>query len=190
MSRRSLALAGAVIGLTWAAALRAFMSAVAGPATGATWTGTFLWVLLPGAVIGAVLASARSRWAVWSPMLFGAVLLQDPLGLIRGTEGALGLGAIAVPALCMIGAYALAGRGPRWVRAGCGLVALSAIPAWALTAADVGGPSLSIGDPHGAWAAVLYWGLLATGALAAAIPHRRQSDLSSGGPPTRTTPVR
>jgi hypothetical protein len=53
----------------------------------------------------------------------------------------------------------------------CGLVALSAIPIWSVTATDVGGASMSLRDPHGAWAATLYWGLLATFSMAAAIPH-------------------
>jgi hypothetical protein len=51
---------------------------------------------------------------------------------------------------------------------------LSAIPIWSLTATDVGGSSMSLDNPHGAWAAVLYWGLLATFSMAAAIPHRSQ----------------
>ena len=32
---------------------------------------------------------------------------------------------------------------------------------------------MSLGDPHGLWAAALYWGLLATFSMAAAIPHRK-----------------
>jgi hypothetical protein len=156
---------------------------VAGPEAGVEWTGRFLWVLLPGAAIGALLASAEHqrwrgavpyrRWLVWSPMLFAAVLLQNPLDLVNGLEGGIGLAAVAVPAMCMLGGYAIAGSGPRWVRGLCALVALSAIPIWSLTATDVGGTSMSLGNAHGAWAAILYWGLLATFALAAAIPHRR-----------------
>ena len=174
---------GALCGFAWAAALRAFMWEVAGPEAGVEWTGTFLWVLLPGAVIGALLASAEyrrwtgavphRRWLVLSPLLFAAVLLQNPRDLVHGFEGGIGLAAVAVPAMCMIGGYAIAGSGPGWVRGLCALVALSAIPIWSLTATDVGGSSMSLGDPHGAWAAILYWGLLATFALAAAIPHRR-----------------
>ncbi|MEO7421837.1 MAG: hypothetical protein ABIU87_05515 [Ornithinibacter sp.] len=105
-------------------------------------------------------------------MLFAAVLLQNPLDLADGIEGGIGLAAVAVPAYCMLGGYAIAGRGPGWVRGLCGLVTLSAIPIWSLTATDVGGSSMSLGDPHGAWAAVLFWGLLATVSTAAAIPHR------------------
>ena len=174
---------GALCGLAWAAALRAFMWEVAGDDAGVEWAGTFLWVLLPGAVIGALLASGEHRrwtsgsvphrrWLIWSPMLFAAVLVHNPLDLLDGFDGGVGLAAVAVPAMCMLGGYAIAGRGPLWVRGMCGLVTLSAIPIWSLTATDVGGSSMGLGDPHGAWAAFLYWGLLATFSMAAAIPHR------------------
>jgi hypothetical protein len=176
---------GAVCGLAWAAALRAFMWEVADTDATVEWVGTFVWVLLPGAVIGALLARAEHRrstgpvphphWLVWSPMLFAAVLLSNPLDLANGFDGGIGLAAVAVPALCMLGGYAIAGRGPRSVRTACGVLALSAIPVWALTATDVGGSSMSLGAPHGAWAAVLYWGLLATFSMSAAIPHRRSA---------------
>lgn len=46
-----------------------------------------------------------------------------------------------------------------------------AIPIWSLTATAVGGASMSLGNPHGVWAAILYWGLLATFSMAAAIPQ-------------------
>ena len=175
---------GRLCGFAWAAALRAFMWEVAGPDAGVEWTGTFLWVLLPGAVIGALLAWAEHRRWTGTRADIGAgssgrpccsrpSSLHNPRDLADGFEGGVGLAAVAVPAMCMLGGYAIAGRGPRWVRGLCGLVTLSAIPIWSLTATDVGGSSMSLGDPHGAWAAVLYWGLLATFSLAAAIPHRR-----------------
>jgi hypothetical protein len=174
---------GAVCGFAWAAALRAFMWEVAGEAAIVEWAGTFVWVLLPGTIIGALLARAEhrrwagylphARWLVWSPMLFAAVLLENPLDLLRGFDGGVGLAALAVPAMCMVGGYAIAGHGPLWVRGLCGLVTISALPIWSLTATEVGGPSMSLGDPHGLWAAALYWGLLATFSMAAAIPHRR-----------------
>lgn len=174
--------AGALAGLAWAAALRGLMWEVAGDDAAVTWVGTFLWVLLPGAVIGALLGGAEyrrwsgpvphRRWLIWSPMLFAAVLVPH-LDPAQGFRGGIGLSAVAVPALCMLGGYAIAGRGARAVRGLCGLVALSAIPIWSLTATDVGGPSMSLGTPAGAWTAVLLWSLLATFSTAAAIPHRR-----------------
>jgi hypothetical protein len=175
--------AGALCGVAWAAALRAFMWEVAGPDAGVEWAGTFVWVLLPGAVIGALLGWAEHRrwsgpvpcrrWLIWAPMLFAAVLLQDPRDLVDGFEGGIGLAAVAVPAICMAGGYGLAGRGPAWLRVIGILVLVGTVPAWALSASDVGGPSMGLDNPHGAWAAVLYWALLATFSLAASIPHRR-----------------
>jgi hypothetical protein len=41
---------------------------------------------------------------------------------------------------------------------------------------------MSLGDPHGLWSAILYWGLLATFMLAAAIPHRRAADAGAVAP--------
>ena len=174
---------GALAGFAWAAALRAFMWEVAGDEAGADWMGTFVWILLPGAVIGWLLAWAEHRrwtgpvphrrWLIWSPMLFTALFFQNPLDLLNGFEGGIGLAAVAVPAICMAGGYAIAGRGPLWLRGVGGLVLVSTVPVWSLTAADVGGSSMSLENAHGAWAALLYWGLLATFAMAAAIPHRR-----------------
>jgi hypothetical protein len=174
---------GALAGFAWAAALRAFMWEVAGLNAGFDPVGTFVWILLPGTVIGALLGWAEHarwsgpvpgrRWLIWSPMLFTALFFQDPLDLLlNGFEGGVGLAAVAVPAICMLGGYAIAGRGPLWVRGTAGLVLLATIPVWALTAADVGGSPMSLGNAHGAWAAILYWGLLATFSMAAAIPHR------------------
>ena len=178
---------------------------VAGDGAGVEWAGTFVWILLPGAIIGALLARAEHRrwtgsaphmrWLVWSPMLFAAVLFQNPLDLLSGFEGGVGLAAVAVPAMCMMGGYAIAGHGPLWVRGLCGLATLSALPIWSLTATDVGGSSMSLGNPHGLWAAILYWDLLATFSMAAAIPHRkpvppldRRSPRPSHPESVRTTP--
>jgi hypothetical protein len=173
---------GALAGFAWAAAMRAFMWEVAGANAAVDWVGTFVWVLLPGTVIGALLGWAEHRrwsgpvpgrrWLVWSPMIFAAILLQNPLDLLNGFEGGIGLAAVAVPAICMAGGYAIAGGGPLWARGVGGLILVSSIPIWSLTAADVGGSTMSLWNPHGAWAAILYWTLLATLSMAAAIPHR------------------
>src|SRR5947207_12714193 len=72
-------LLGALCGLAWAAALRAFMSEVAGAETGATWSGTCGWILAPGMATGALLGWAGHlrrtggrrgwRWLALSPLL-------------------------------------------------------------------------------------------------------------------------
>ena len=118
---------GALAGFAWAAGLRAFMWEVAGANAAVDWVGTFAWVLLPGTAIGGLLGWAEHRrwtgpvphrrWLVWSPMLFTALFLQDPLDVLSGFDGGIGLAAVAVPAICMAGGYAIAGRwaalGPR-----------------------------------------------------------------------------
>lgn len=174
---------GALLGLTWAASLRGFMWEVAGNDAAVSWAGTFLWILLPGAVIGALLGRAEftrwtgpvphRRWLIWSPMLFALVLVHDPRDLVHAFGDGVGLSAVAVPALCMLGGYAIAGRGPHYVRGLCGLAILSTIPIWSLTATDVGSPTMSLDTPRGAWAAVLLWSLFASLSVAAAIPHRQ-----------------
>jgi hypothetical protein len=181
-------LLGALCGLAWAAALRVFMSEVAGPDSDASWLGTFGWILAPGLAAGALLGWAEQmrraggrrgwRWLALSPLLFASVLvagLADPGSMF---EGGVGGGAIGVPVLGMVGGYALSGRGPLWGRLLCGALSLSAIPVWALVADNVGGPGLGVDTPRGAWAALLYYALLAVLALASAIPHRPVAALS------------
>ncbi len=108
-------------------------------------------------------------------MLFAAVLLQNPADLMGGFDGGVGLAAVAVPAICMIGGYGFSGQGPRWLRALGVLVLIASVPAWALNATAVEGPSMSLGTPHGAWGAVLFWSLLVTFSIAAGLPRRASS---------------
>lgn len=90
-----------------------------------------------------------------------------------------GGGAIGVPLYGTLGGYALSGRGPRWARIACRLVALTAIPIWALTVASFAGPRLALHTARGAWVAVYCYSFLALLALAApfhterSLPARR-----------------
>ena len=173
---------GAFAGLAWAGALRSFMAAVAGAESGVTWSLTFGYILLPGAVVGALLGWAahlrlsgddRWRWRLaWSPMLFAAVLFSDPLNFTDIFQDGLGAGAAAVPLFAVLGGYAVCAGGRRWLRVGAGLVFLGSWCLWLLTAESVGGPSLALDTTHGLWVSVLYLGLLAVLALAASIPMR------------------
>ncbi|MGH1525969.1 hypothetical protein ACRAWC_18695 [Leifsonia sp. L25] len=52
------ALTGAVCGLAWACALRAYMAELAGFGSTFSWLGTFFAILTPGALVGAALALA------------------------------------------------------------------------------------------------------------------------------------
>ncbi len=178
---RSVALGG-VVGLAWACALRGFMAEVAGAESGVDWVGTFVFILLPGLLVGGLLGWAahlratgdpryRRRLAL-SPLLFSAVLFSDPSDPLAILEDGVGAGALAVPLIAIAGGYAVCGRGRVLPRAVAGTVALSSVPIWALTATSVGGPGFALGTPHGLWAAVLYLGLLAALALGASIPLR------------------
>ena len=107
------------------------------------WAGTFGWILLPGMLVGVLLALAEHlrasggrpgwRWLALSPLLFSAILFSRPFDMLSIFEDGLGGGAIAVPVFGMLGGYALSGRGPLWTRILAGVVALTAIPGWALT---------------------------------------------------------
>lgn len=78
---------GATCGLAWACGLRAFMVAVAGDGSTFTWVGTFVWILLPGALVGGLLGWAEHlrrsgsprRGLVAAPLLFAGVLLPGLL---------------------------------------------------------------------------------------------------------------
>ena len=170
---------GAVCGLAWAASLRSFMAQFAGPESTFDWFGTFEGVLLPGAVVGALLGWAAHlrgrapRWLVAAPLVF---VLFTPSALVSVFVDGLGGGAIAVPLLGMAGGYALAGRGPRWARWAAGAVALLAVPGWLVLASFAGG-TLALTTPRGAWVAVLFLSLLAVLAFGCALPHRAPTEL-------------
>ena len=172
---------GALCGLAWACALRSFMAEVAGADSGVEWGHTFGYILLPGAVIGALLGwaeflrrigggSARHRLA-YAPLLFAAVLVPGLFHPGSLFEGGIGGGAIGVPVIAMLGGFAISGRGPVWGRALAGLLFTTAFVVWLVTAVPVGGESFALDTAHGLWVSVLFESLLATFALAASAPH-------------------
>lgn len=172
---------GAVAGLAWACGLRGFMTQVTTDPSTVTWTGTFLWILLPGLVTGALLGLAghlrrsngnpRGRLLVWSPFVFASALVPDLITHGSTMQGGIGGGTLGVPAFGVIGAYAIAGR-RTWVRIVCALIAVSAIPIWSLTATGIGGPTLALSNPRCLWVALYYWTFLAVLMLACSIPLR------------------
>jgi hypothetical protein len=173
---------GGLIGLAWACALRSFMAQVAGAESGVEWVNTWVFILLPGLLIGCLLG-----WAEWlrrtgrprrllalSPFLFAAILvrglIEDPTGMFADGIGA---GTVAIPALCLIGAHAMSGRGSPWTRVPAGIVGVAALVVWPITATAVGGPSFAVATPHGLWATVLYDALLVVLALGTSVPLSR-----------------
>ena len=178
---------GGLCGLAWAAGLRGFMAQIAHEDSSVSWWGTFGYILLPGLLIGLLPGWAEHlrrsggrrhwRWLALSPLLFAAVLFSEgPLGVLGLFEDGLGGGAIGVPLYAMAGGYAISGRGPRWGRLAGGLLALTAIPIWALTVESFAGAELAVTTPRGLWVAVYYYSFLALFMVAAAIPHRNAVD--------------
>jgi len=189
---------GALGGLAWACALRSFMAAVAGTDSGVEWGLTFGYILLPGAVIGALLGwaeflrrtgggSARHRLA-YAPLLFAAVLVPGLFHPRSFLEGGIGGGAIGVPVIAMLGGFAISGRGPAWGRALAGLWFTAGFVVWLLTAVPVGGESFALDTAHGLWVSLLYESLLVTFALAASAPHRPTGRPHPGQPPAAFQP--
>jgi len=182
-----LVLLGGLCGLAWAAGMRGFMAQLVQEDSSVSWSGTFGYILLPGLLIGLLLGWAehlrrsggrrRWRWLALSPLLFAAILFSEgPLGVLGLFEDGLGGGAIGVPLYAMAGGYAISGRGPRWGRLAGGLLALTAVPIWALTVESFAGADLAVTTPRGLWVAVYYYSFLALLMVAAAIPHRHAVD--------------
>lgn len=168
---------GGVCGLAWSASLRGWMIQLAGVESKFTWVGTFVLVLLPGVVVGALLGWAESirqsggsrrwRWLALAPALF-AVAIADPKNFTALIETGMGGGALGVVLVGLLGGYALAPRGPAWPRALAGIIAMAGIVLSALMTSGV----QPLSTAHGGWAAVHLSSLLLVLCLACSIPHR------------------
>lgn len=191
-----LVLFGGLCGLAWAAGLRGFMAQIVYEDSSVSWTGSFGYILLPGLLVGLLLGWAEHlrstggrrgwRWLALAPLLFAAILFSEgPLAVLGIFEDGIGGGAIGVPLYAMAGGYAISGRGPRWGRLGCGVLALTVIPIWALTVESFAGPDLALTTPRGLWVALYYYSFLALFMIAAAIPHRNVVDSVSLANPDR-----
>ncbi|HET6300766.1 hypothetical protein [Microbacterium sp.] len=181
-----LVVVGAVIGVTWAAALRAYMVGLAGVATVFSWWGTFGAILIPGAISGALLAVAwrrshlgrASAWFAFAPAPLAIATFLEPGALWTLLTTGLGGGAIGVVATGLLGGFAAGQRGPVWVRALCGVLRAAMVVGFALTPALVGG--LPPSDPRGTWLIVLAVGLMTVLSLACIAPFRtREADAAA-----------
>lgn len=179
------ALVGAVCGLAWAAGLRGLMSEVAGSESQVSWYGTFVQILLPGVLTGALLGHATNRKLVLAPLLFAVAVFASPDAFDgQFFAGGVGGGAIALPLFGIAGGYALAGSGPKWTRLLAGAVALAPVPLWPLTSGAFG-PDFAVTTARGAWVALFLYSLIAVLELACAIPLRtaaRRPSPSAGTP--------
>ncbi len=170
---------GALLGLTWAASLRGWMVDLAGDDSTFTWTGTFLCLLLPGALVGGLLGRAlevqragrRPRWLTLAPLLFplGALAIPGAIGhLIKTGEGS---ASIIMVLLAMLAGRSLSGRGRAWVRILAGTIGFALVPILLISART----------PQQAWAATLFTGLYVALSLACAIPMRAVTRTDPGG---------
>jgi hypothetical protein len=169
---------GALCGLAWATSLRGWMIQIAGEESTFGWMGTFLLILLPGAVLGALLGWAaylqltgtlsgrRQRWLMASPLLLAAALLDPRIFGLLITNGQ-GGGALGVVIIGMTGGYALSRRGSLTTTSISGLVAALLIVACGSIAAE--GTPLT--TPHGAWIATQVVSLLGVLCVACSIPY-------------------
>jgi hypothetical protein len=176
-------LVGAVSGLAWAAAFRAYMAEIAGGASRLDWYGTFVGILAAGVITGALLGLAEYfrrtggrrhwRWLALAPLTF-AVLPLTMEGALEGlvTQG-LGGGAVAVSLIAIAGGFAVSGRGALWARIACGVLTLALIAALILSVPSIGGIRLSLDQPRGAWVATLAASCVIVLCLASSIPFRR-----------------
>ena len=177
-------LVGAVIGLTWAASLRGFMAALAGPASTFTFSGTFGIIIPTGIIVGALLgwAEHQRRTGIQHPVLILAPLL---LGIIPNLAAGPDAGPVELALLGMAGGFSVSGRGPVWARTVAGLLGLASIAVTFLAPKPV--PDLSYATAHGAWFCTLASSLFVTFALACSIPMRRPE--TSHRPSARSFPA-
>jgi hypothetical protein len=170
MDRIRFMLIGAVLGIAWAASLRAFMMVLAGPESTFTFTGTFGIIIPTGMAVGALFGLAEYQYRIGHqyPVLIGTPLLLGIVALVTTADGGAQFG-LAVSA--MIGGFALSGRGPLWARVVAGMIPLAGIAVTFLAPRPF--PSLSLTTPYGAWFATLASSLGLVLTFASAIPMRR-----------------
>jgi len=176
-------LVGAVCGLAWGAAFRAYMAELAGGASRIEWYGTFVAILGAGVIIGALLGLAEYfrrtggrrhwRWLALAPLTFAVLPLTMEQAVEALLTQGLGGGAIAVALTAIAGGFAVSGRGALWARILCGVLAVLIIAGVSLTVPSVGGSRLALEQPRGAWVAILGATCIIVLCLATSIPFRR-----------------
>jgi len=186
LSSGGVVIVGAVAGLTWAAALRAYMVGIAGHLSNFSWWGTFGAIVVPGGITGALIAvawwrSIEGRASAWFAFALAPVAVApflEPGALWVFLTTGLGGGAIAVPATGLLGGFAAGQRGPVWTRVLCGVLWAAMVIGFALTPALVGG--LPPSNPRGTWLIVLVVGLVFVLSLACIAPFRnREADAAA-----------
>lgn len=170
---------GAVLGLTWAASLRGYMSALAGFESSVQWVGTFVLILLPGAVVGALFgwaeasrrAGHRRAWVAFVPLVFPVLALTPPGALVTFLTTGIGGGSLGLVITGMLIGYASSGRGPRVARIVVGVIGALGLLA-GMSAGMFIRSQLALDTPRGLWVAILGACLTLVFGVACTIPHR------------------
>lgn len=146
------------------------------------WFGTFIGVLLPGVVTGALLGVAWARgragryrrvgWFALAPVSFALFPLLEPGAVDALFRQGFGGAASAFALMAIVGGFALSGAGPVWARLLCGAVALTFLVTLVLASPMIGGSGLALTEPRGVWVAVLVGSLTVLLMLATSIPFR------------------
>lgn len=181
-------IAGAFLGFAWGAALRGWMVLLAlnfGERPQFTWQGTIAGILLPAAVLGAMLGRLKSAaevsrrklwWVILSPFLLvigPAIFTKDFFTILYKTG--MGGGAIGVALIGVLGSYAFSGLGASWKRWTSGVVAgiFTIASGCGLFLVDQNKPAIPLAvKVFGMFLFVLLMGLLIAGV---STPFRRRS---------------
>ncbi|WP_146184998.1 hypothetical protein [Agromyces badenianii] len=172
---------GAMLGTTWAASLRGLMSTIAGVSSTVEWSGTFVQILAPAAVVGGLYGWAEHlrrfdgppwrRWFALAPLLFG---LAGLTGVATWSDaGAAAVMGLALTVIAAVGGVALSGTGPLWSRLLGGLLAIVPVVVFVTVLPGAAGPAFALARPRGAWLTVYFAALLTVYCLAGSIPFRR-----------------
>ncbi len=172
---------GAFGGLAWACALRAYMVELVGSASRIEWVGTYLQILLPAVITGALLGLAEYfrrtggrpgwRWLAAAPVVLAVAPLLSPGAFIALITTGIGGGAVAVALTGILGGYAVSRRGPLWARIICGLLSILLILGGAASWFGMQTP-LTVLIARGVWVGLLYASLMVVLVMASSIPHR------------------
>lgn len=172
---------GAFGGLAWGCALRAYMVELTGSASRVEWVGTYLQILLPAVVTGALLGLAEYfrrtggrrgwRWLAAAPVILTIGPQFTPGAFLTLITTGIGGGAVAVALTGILGGYAVSRRGPLWARIICGALTVVLILGGALAWLGFQTP-LMVLIPRGLWVGLLYASLMVVLVMASSIPHR------------------
>lgn len=171
-------LVGGICGLAWSSALRGWMAQLADGMPNShsevTWL-TLVLVLLPGMIVGALLAYSAylwqagthgSRWLVFSPAVFATAMLDQNIlaGLVRNGTGG---GSLIVIATALSVGFVVSR--PSWSVTRVLVAAIGALGL--LVIFGMGGMAAPLATPRGAWVSLYGCSLVLLLGLASALPY-------------------